>query len=202
MKSFLSVTLGKDYPDIGFLSTAKCFGSLASNLVSPIRPYDTVDMEIPLSRAQEEYLLIHFWNSYSWIYPVIDGDEFRAHYDSLWDGTSDTVRRPSALGDIILAVCIQSEAAIVLPQGPRTGFEPYDTTDAVIAGRNLYRRSKDQTLLTDELDGPSITTFQCYLFAVIYLANASFHNMAHSVMALAIRYAESALPSHALGSSY
>lgn len=192
MKSFLDLTLQDpaSRPDIDFPSTTKCFGAISSTFLSPVMPSDAINLDMPLSRPQEEYLLRHFWGSYSWIYPIVDGDEFRAHYDSLWDdGDSSMLRKPSALVDIILAVCMQSEAAMVTPQGTETGFQPFDTVSAVIAGRNMYLRSKSQTFMTDELDGPSIRTFQCYLYSVIYLSNACFHNMAHSVMALAIRYA-------------
>ncbi|KIX10284.1 uncharacterized protein Z518_01366 [Rhinocladiella mackenziei CBS 650.93] len=52
-------------------------------------------------------------------------------------------------------------------------------------GRRFYRRC--QELLTEEIEGPSITALQCHIFSVIYLTNASFYNTAHSTLALAIR---------------
>lgn len=60
--------------------------------------------------------------------------------------------------------------------------------DATIAGRWFYRRC--QKLLTAESESPSITTLQCHILSVIYLCNASFQNMAHSTLALAVRTAQ------------
>ena len=62
-----------------------------------------------------------------------------------------------------------------------------DSNDATIMGRWLYRGS--QTLLACELESPPITTLQCYIFSVYYLCSASFQNMAHSTLALAVRTA-------------
>lgn len=60
-----------------------------------------------------------------------------------------------------------------------------DSNDGSIAGRWLYRRS--QMLLSSELESPTISTLQCHIFSVVYLCNASFQNMAHTTLALAIR---------------
>lgn len=75
---------------------------------------------------------------------------------------------------------------------PRSGTtkEPpvdVDGNDATIAGRWLYRRS--QTLLSGELESPSIMTLQCYIFSVYYLCIASFQNMAHTTLSVAVRTA-------------
>ena len=75
---------------------------------------------------------------------------------------------------------------------PRNGTskEPpvdVDGNDATIAGRWLYRRS--QTLLSAELESPSIVTLQCHIFSVYYLCIASFQNMAHTTLAIAVRTA-------------
>ena len=138
-----------------------------------------------LTAIQEDYFLNLFWQSYHCIVQIIDEIEFREHYKSLW-ATPGKSRKPSALVDIVLALCMQYGVAFI----PRhnTGTGGVDGSDATIAGRWLYRRS--QTLLSAELESPSIITLQCHLFAVYYLCNASFQNMAHSTLALAVRTAQ------------
>ncbi|KAL8822493.1 MAG: hypothetical protein Q9191_006773, partial [Dirinaria sp. TL-2023a] len=148
--------------------------------------------EIPLkadylTRSQEEYFLGLFWQSYHCTMPILDESRFREHYKSLWV-TSGTSRKPSALADIILAICMQYGIAFL----PRSHTDAalravVDGDDATIAGRWFYRRC--QILLTSELESPSITTLQCQILSVAYLCNASFQNMAHSALALAVRTA-------------
>ena len=154
-------------------------GTDKSTAVSTIGDY--------LTGTQEDYFLGLFWQSYHCTLQIIDEVEFREHYKSLWV-TCGITRKPSALVDIVLALCMQYGVAFV-PRG-NTATEPkldVDSSDATIAGRWLYRRS--QKLLTCELESPSITTLQCYIFSVYYLCSASFQNMAHSTLALAIRTA-------------
>ena len=57
-----------------------------------------------LTGLQEDYFLGLFWQSYHCTYQIIDEAEFRAHYRSLWTPSRST-RKPSALVDIILALC-------------------------------------------------------------------------------------------------
>ncbi|RJE27141.1 fungal specific transcription factor [Aspergillus sclerotialis] len=59
------------------------------------------------------------------------------------------------------------------------------TMRALLAGGTIAGRR----LLNSELESPSISTLQCHLFSVIYLCNASFQNMAHTTLALAVRTA-------------
>lgn len=151
-----------------------------SGIVQPAN----MDAEQSLSRLDEEYLLDMYWQSYNWIYPILYEAEFRAHYNSLWE-TRDMCRKPSALVDIVLALCMQYGAASIPPRYTDMNAEGSDASDATIAGRWFYRRC--QSLITDELECPSITTFQCHLLSVIWLLNASFQNKAHSVMAMGIR---------------
>ncbi|RLL97665.1 hypothetical protein CFD26_105433 [Aspergillus turcosus] len=122
---------------------------------------------------------------------ILDEAEFREHYKSLWVDSAST-RKPSALVDIILALCMQYGVALT----PDSSVDPtitgrpdghVDINDASIAGRWYYRRS--QALLVSELESPSIATLQCHIFSVVYLCNASFQNMAHTTLALAVRTA-------------
>ncbi|KAI4161547.1 MAG: hypothetical protein L6R39_000037 [Caloplaca ligustica] len=141
-----------------------------------------------LTGTQEDYFLDLFWQSYHCVLQIIDEVEFKEHYKSLWVAPGKS-RKPSALVDIVLALCMQYGVAFV----PRSGASPQtqvdvDGNDATIAGRWLYRRS--QTLLSAELESPSIMTLQCHILAVYYLCNASFQNMAHSTLAVAVRTAQ------------
>ncbi len=140
-----------------------------------------------LTGTQEDYFLGLFWQSYHCTVQIIDEADFREHYKSLW-ATPGKSRKSSALVDIVLAICMQYGVAVLPPSGASTGPKvDVDHNDATIAGRWLYRRS--QTLLTGELESPSITTIQCHILSVYYLCNASFQNMAHSTLALAVRTA-------------
>ena len=152
-----------------------------------LMPTDNSTIGDYLTGIQEDYFLGLFWQSYHCTLQILDEVEFREHYKSLW-ATSGTSRKPSALVDIVLAICMQYGIAFIprsdADTGPKTDV---DSNDATIAGRWFYRRC--QTLLTCELESPSITTLQCQIFSVIYLCNASFQNMAHSALALAVRTA-------------
>ncbi|KAL4940725.1 hypothetical protein BDV06DRAFT_196025 [Aspergillus oleicola] len=140
--------------------------------------------ETYLSSIQEDFFLDMFWYSYHPTYQILDETEFREHYKSLWVDTA-TVRAPSALVDIILALCMQLGVALTPDSRPGTDV---DIADASVAGRWYYHRS--QALLMSELESPSMSTLQCHIFSVVYLCNASFQNMAHTTLALAVRTAQ------------
>jgi hypothetical protein len=140
-----------------------------------------------LTPTQEDYFLSLFWESYHCTFQILDEGEFREHYRSLWK-TSSSTRKPSALVDIILAICMQYGLAFL----PRevSSSEPktvVDGNDATIAGRWYYHRS--QMLLNSQLESPSMMTLQCQILVVKYLCNASYQNMAYSGLATAIRTA-------------
>lgn len=141
-----------------------------------------------LTGTQEDYFLSLFWQSYHCVLQIIDEVEFREHYKSLW-ATPGSSRKPSALVDIVLALCMQFGVAFIPRNGAATRDRvDVDGSDATIAGRWLYRRS--QLLLSAELESPSIVTLQCHILAVYYLCNASFQNMAHTTLAVAVRTAQ------------
>lgn len=140
-----------------------------------------------LTGTQEDYFLGLFWQSYHCTVQIVDEVDFKEHHKSLW-ATPGKPRKPSALVDIILAICMQYGVASISRGGAIKGPQvDVDANDATIAGRWLYRRS--QTLLSAELESPSIMTLQCHIFSVYYLCNASYQNMAHSTLALAVRTA-------------
>lgn len=141
-----------------------------------------------LTGTQEDYFLGLFWESYHSTIQIIDKAQFQEHYKSLWVDNSSS-RGSSALVDIVLALCIQYGVAL----DPQSDFSipsqsgDLDNNDASIAGRWYYRRS--QALLMSELESPSLSTLQCHIFSVMYLCNASFQNMAHTTLAVAVRTA-------------
>lgn len=141
-----------------------------------------------LTGIQEEYFLGMFWQSYHCTYPILDETEFKEHYKSLWVSVGHS-RKPSALVDIVLAICMQYGIAF-LPRKDSSidAKAKIDVNDATIAGRWYYHRC--QTLLTAELESPSISTLQCHILTVVYLSNASFQNMAHITLATGMRIAQ------------
>jgi hypothetical protein len=138
-----------------------------------------------LTPTQEEYFLSLYWHSYhTALFPILDEEEFRDHYRSLWTASSGTDRQPSALVDIVLAICMQHGVS-KLPVTKQGAIA--DSKDATIAGRWHYRRG--QMLLANELESPTIMTLQSHLLSVMFLCYASFQNMADNACALAVRTA-------------
>ena len=142
-----------------------------------------------LTSTQEEYFLSLFWQSYYTSHPILNELEFKEYYLSLW-ATPDGKRKPSALADIVIAICMQYGMARLpsVEQGLKaTSRANVSNTDATIAGLWYYRRC--QTLLLAELESPIISTLQCHILCSMYLCCASFQNMADSTCCLAVRTA-------------
>lgn len=147
-------------------------------------PADSLAKATYLSPTQEEYFLDLYWQSYhTSLFPVIDEAAFKEHYRSLWTASGNT-RKPSALVDIVVAMCMQYGMSMLPAVKQQASV---DNTDAAIAGRWHYRRS--QTLLARELESPTVSTLQCHLLCCIYLCCGSFQNMADSACGLAVRAA-------------
>ncbi|KAI1868944.1 hypothetical protein JX265_006923 [Neoarthrinium moseri] len=142
-----------------------------------------------LSPTQEEYFLGLFWQSYHTAYPILDEIEFKEHYRSLWT-TSSKVRKPSALVDIVIALCMQYGMALLRDarrEISAASRATVDNNDATISGRWHYERS--QTLLASDLESPTIATLQCHILSSIYLCCGSFQNISDGACALAVRTA-------------
>ena len=169
---------------------AACTVFASPNSPMPNDQADAVPTFESLSRAQEEYFLGLFWQTYHCTVPILDEIEFRKHYETLWV-TSEfnySFRKPSPLVDIILALCMQYGMAFVpRPHADQASRVHIDINDSTIAGRSFYHRC--QTLLLLEAETQSITTLQCYIYSTIYLRNASFVNTAYNTLAVAIRVA-------------
>lgn len=136
-----------------------------------------------LTPTQEDYFLESYWSSYhTSLFPILDETEFKQHYRSLWT-TSGNARKDSALVDIVIALGMQYNIAMLPNMKPHIA----DDGDATIAGRWYYRRC--QTLLAYEIESPTLATLQCHLLCVIFLCSASFQNTSDSTCAMAVRTA-------------
>ncbi|KAF2495488.1 hypothetical protein BU16DRAFT_461096 [Lophium mytilinum] len=185
LKSVLPPSQNNEYMQLDLTST-RGYPELPNEPTAFLAPGSTGTerlSETSLSRAQEESLLDSFWQTYHLSYPILDKDEFLSHLDSLW-APLGTRRQPSALVDIVLALCIQHGASN-LPSGTLEGFKNASYTDHA-----LYHRSS--SLLGDQLEEPSlasVATLQCQILSVVYLSNASRPNTANIALATAIRTA-------------
>ncbi|OJJ52818.1 hypothetical protein ASPSYDRAFT_163607 [Aspergillus sydowii CBS 593.65] len=142
-----------------------------------------------LTSMQEEYFLNMFWDTFYPTYPILDEHDFKEHYQSLWTA-SDGERQPSALVDIVLAVCMQYGMA--RQPGGRHALTAaargnVDSNDSTIAGRWHYRRCL--TLLANEMETPTLSTLQCHILCSIYLCYGGFQNMSDNACGLAVRAA-------------
>jgi hypothetical protein len=150
---------------------------------------DVLNVDKYLSPTQEEYFLGLFWQSYHTAYPILDEVEFKEHYSSLWT-PSEKARRPSALVDIVIALCMQFGMAL-LPNARReisaASRAIVDKNDATISGRWHYERC--QSLMATDLESPTLAILQCHILCSIYLCCGSFQNMADNACAQAVRTA-------------
>ncbi|KAM0812449.1 putative Fungal-specific transcription factor domain-containing protein [Seiridium cardinale] len=145
---------------------------------------DLASPEVFLTPVQEEYFMNFYWETYhTSVFPIVEEAAFKKHYQSLWTG-SGNARRPSALVDIIIAMCMQFGIS-TLPSDRQGSVA--ENNDATIAGRWHYRRA--QMLLALESESPNIFTLQCHVLCVLYLCGGSFHNMVDVACGQAVRTA-------------
>ncbi|EXM21909.1 hypothetical protein FOTG_10204 [Fusarium oxysporum f. sp. vasinfectum 25433] len=138
-----------------------------------------------LSATQEAFFLDLFWDSWHCCYQLLDEEEFKAQYKSLWNEPIGNARKDSPLVDIVLALCMQFGVTLVPRQ---SGYKAeINSRDAAVAGRWLYQRC--QRLILCDLERPTLETFQCQLWSAVYLANASYQNMAQNMLGVAARTA-------------
>lgn len=151
------------------------------------RASQQIDMEkCTLNSMQEEYFLDLYWHSYhTALFPIINEAEFKEYYRSLWSSCG-SVRKPSALVDITLALCMQHGISR-LPAAKQRSNSDNNSADATVAGRWYYLRC--QRLLAYELESPTISTLQCQLLCAVYLCCGTFQNMADGACSAAVRTA-------------
>ncbi|KAJ4264471.1 hypothetical protein NW762_005671 [Fusarium torreyae] len=156
----------------------------SSRLLAPLTGLS--DEAVYLTPIQEEYFISLYWETYhTSLYAVLDEASFKTHNQSLYvDVLPGSPRKPSALVDIIVAMCMQYRTS-ALPTGQQGNL--VEDNDATMAGRWYYRRA--QALLACEIESPSLSTLQCHLLCALYVCGGSFHNMADSICALAVRTA-------------
>ncbi len=143
-----------------------------------------------LNASQEEYFLGLFWHSHHCSLQIVDETAFREHYRSLCsDPPPGTFRRPSALVDAIVALCMQYGVAVLPRRGPVVGAggseDGAGPDDGALAGWWHYHRCR--VMLESEMERPTLATLQTLVFSVVYLCCASFQNTAHNMLALAVR---------------
>lgn len=129
-----------------------------------------------LERHQQDYFMDLFWLAYHINFPIVDEDDLRRLYASLWDPDGRT-RRPDPLVDIVLALNIQY-AFSFLGLGDPTSEA--DHTEMAVAGSPFYHRCQDA--LDHLMESPSITTVQCVFFSAVYLSFARCYNAAHTTL--------------------
>lgn len=166
--------------------------SFTINETSGVLSEENDQIENLPSRRQEEFLLGLFWQSYHFVFPVVDEADFCSHYDSLWGSLDydnpeslepETTRAPSALADIAVALCIQHTASMMADDGPSQSV--YSSRD----GDWLFYRC--QRALSSPQTRPSLYTLQCIIYSIVYLVNSSCLELAHRSLANAVHTAYS-----------
>jgi hypothetical protein len=162
--------------------------SLNGDINTAVQEQQSIHAAEYLTAIQEEYFLNLLWQSYYTTNPIFDELEFKEHYRSLWPASGNE-RKPSALVDIVLALCIQYGVSQVQDANRALGggAKHLAHNDATVAGRWYYRRC--QMLLSSELESPSLSTMQCHILSNLYLCNASFMNMADHACSQSVRTA-------------
>ncbi|KAJ5504457.1 Transcription factor [Penicillium fimorum] len=145
-----------------------------------------------LTRSQEEHFLNLLWQSFHCVYPILSEREFQQHYESLWSSSTPdgmSTRKPSALVDVLLAVCMQYSSTFFV-SGDNQQEESdagWQAKNANLASRIYYQRA--QRLLQSELENPTIMLVQSHIYSIVYLYNTSLLNTAHINLGATLRIA-------------
>ncbi|KAK2589847.1 hypothetical protein QQS21_012469 [Conoideocrella luteorostrata] len=198
MSSFLSATVKQTHssdqiPEVN--PTATLLDGPAAAATTPLKRSDMLEEKAgndapaaercDLSPMQEEYFIDLYWQSYhASLFPIINEAEFKEYHRSLWTSCGN-VRKPSALVDIVVALCMQLGFSVMPATMQQLNLGR--CADATVAGRCYYLRC--QKLLAYELENPSISTLQCQLLSAVYLCCGTFQNMADSACSTAVRTA-------------
>ncbi|EKV04830.1 C6 transcription factor, putative [Penicillium digitatum PHI26] len=154
-------------------------------------PQDGAEEAEDLTRSQEEHFLNLLWQSFHCVYPVLDEREFQQYYESLWSSSPDgmSARKPSALVDVLLAVCMQYSSTFFVSDDSQLGDSDsgWQAKNANLASRTYYQRA--QRLLQSELESPTIMVVQSHIYSIVYLYNTSLLNTAHINLGVTLRIA-------------
>ena len=152
--------------------------------VPPNPESEAVSRNAHFDAMKEQYFLDKFWHGcHTGVIPIIDEAAFKEYHQSLWAGR-DRERAPSALVDILLAICLQGAIPTLSSEEKKYIA---DDADSSVSGRWHYRRC--QVLLAKESESPSLATLQSHLLSAVYLCGGSFHNMVDASVAQAVRVA-------------
>ena len=137
-----------------------------------------------LPKRQEERFIDLFWPTYLSIMPVLSEEEFRKHFELLWNRaiSPEHSRENSPLVDIVLAISIQYGRNFI------HFTTSIDDFDSIYVSVWYYQRCIDA--ICHQWEHPTITTVQCYIFAIMYLQNCPYLDLAYTTLGVAIRIAQ------------
>ena len=141
-----------------------------------------------LSRSQQEYYIRQFWQVHLCFMPIVDEDDFRAHFESLWFQQTEPwyTRTSSHLVDMVLAVGLQFDANNNQRQ---TGARQSDRSDSSCMALAGWHYQRAQVSLLNVICDPSLKSIQLAIIAVLYLENASLPSQAYNALGLIVRAA-------------
>ena len=141
-----------------------------------------------LSRSQQQYYIRQFWQVHLCFIPIIDENDFGAHFESLWSQQTEPwlTRTSSHLVDMVLAVGLQFDANNSQCQTCVRQVDRSDSSCMALAGWH-YQRA--QVSLLNVIGDPSLRSIQLAIIAVLYLENASFTSQAYNALGLIVRAA-------------
>ena len=141
-----------------------------------------------LSRSQQEYYIRQFWQVHLCFMPILDENDFRAHFESLWFQRTEPwlARTSSHLVDIVLAVGLQFDAN---KNQRQRGVRQVDRSDSSCIALAGWHYQRAQVSLLNVIWDPSLKSIQLAIIAVLYLENASFVSQAYNALGLIVRAA-------------
>ena len=141
-----------------------------------------------LSRSQQQYYIRQFWQVQLCFIPILDENDFRAHFESLWfQQTEPWISRTSShLVDMVLAVGLQFDANNNQCQ---TCVRQVDRSDSSCMALADWHYQRAQVSLLNVICDPSLKSIQLAIIAVLYLENASLTSQAYNALGLIVRAA-------------
>ena len=141
-----------------------------------------------LSRSQQEYYIRQFWQVHLCFLPIVDENDFRAHFESLWYQQTEPwlTRTSSHLVDMVLAVGLQFDAN---NRQCQTGVRRVDRSDSSCMALAGWHYQRAQVSLLNVICDPTVGSIQLAIIAVLYLENASLTSQAYNALGLIVRAA-------------
>jgi hypothetical protein len=164
-----------------------------TNLPSGSSPWSGFHSEI-ISKTRQWHYVHRFWHLYHPLLPILCERDFTDEFESLWtpDTTKTMQRTPSALVDIVIAICSLAQSSRP-KERTRSSYSPRDTGSREWTHETIsvwhYRRCK--RLLDDELEMPTLATVQSHIVMSLYLYTTSRPSAAYNSLGTAGRIAYS-----------